>query len=118
MDDTHSDCEGEDPYYPETDRELVCTTRSGRSVYSVKRLIVTDPNHDLDMERLEECENDPDVVEDGEDEENEDGEDEDEDQEDDGDYTNEEEEDDDETCDEEEEEDDVVATSYRDVFGP
>ncbi len=114
MDETHSDCEGEDPYYPETDREFVCTTRSGRNVYSVKRLIVTDSNNDLDMERLEECENDPDVVEEDEEESEEESE-----EEEDGDYTDEEEEEFD-TCDEEEEEEEDVGpvTSYRDVFGP
>ncbi len=116
MDETHSDCEGEDPYYPETDRELVYTTRSGRNVYSVKRLIVTDPNNNLDMERLEECENDPDVVE--EDDEEDESE---EQEEEDDDYTDQEEEEDEfETCDEEEEDDEDVTpvTSYRDVFGP
>ena len=36
----YSDIEGEDPYYPETERTLVTTTRSGRSVYTPRRLIV------------------------------------------------------------------------------
>jgi hypothetical protein len=36
----YSDIEGEDPYYPETERVLVTTTRSGRSVYTPRRLIV------------------------------------------------------------------------------
>ena len=36
----YSDIEGEDPYYPETERTYVTTTRSGRSVYTPKRLIV------------------------------------------------------------------------------
>ena len=39
-DEVFSDVEGEDPYYPETERTYVTTTRSGRSVYTPKRLIV------------------------------------------------------------------------------
>ena len=39
----YSDEEHEDPYYPETERVQVTTTRSGRPVYSVRRLIV-DPD--------------------------------------------------------------------------
>ena len=41
-DEVFSDVEGEDPYYPETDSErtYVTTTRSGRSVYTPKRLVV------------------------------------------------------------------------------
>ena len=35
-----SDVEGEEPYYPETERVYVTTTRSGRSVYTPKRLVV------------------------------------------------------------------------------
>ena len=38
--DEFSDIEGEEPYYPETERVLVTTTRSGRSVYTPRRLIV------------------------------------------------------------------------------
>jgi hypothetical protein len=38
----YSDIEGEDPYYPETERVLVTHTRSGRPVYTVKRLVVVD----------------------------------------------------------------------------
>lgn len=33
----------EDPYYPETKRVCVGKTRSGREVYSVRRLVVTLP---------------------------------------------------------------------------
>ena len=40
MEDEYSDVEGEEPYYPETERTYVTTTRSGRSVYTPKRLIV------------------------------------------------------------------------------
>ena len=36
----YSDIEGEDPYYPETERTFVTTTRSGRSVYTPRRLVV------------------------------------------------------------------------------
>ena len=36
----YSDIEGEDPYYPETERTFVTSTRSGRSVYTPRRLIV------------------------------------------------------------------------------
>ena len=43
METVYSDIQGEDPYYPETERREVCTTRSGRVVYSVKRLIVELP---------------------------------------------------------------------------
>ena len=35
-----SDIEGEEPYYPESERVYVTTTRSGRSVYTPRRLIV------------------------------------------------------------------------------
>ena len=34
----------EDPYYPETKRVCVGKTRSGREVYSVRRLVVTLPD--------------------------------------------------------------------------
>jgi len=40
MEEEFSDVEGEEPYYPETERTYVTTTRSGRSVYTPKRLIV------------------------------------------------------------------------------
>ena len=36
----YSDIEGEDPYYPETERTFVTTTRSGRSVYTPRRLVL------------------------------------------------------------------------------
>ena len=39
-DEVFSDVEGEEPYYPETERTDVTTTRSGRSVYTPKRLVV------------------------------------------------------------------------------
>ena len=39
-DEEFSDVEGEEPYYPETERTYVTTTRSGRSVYTPKRLVV------------------------------------------------------------------------------
>ena len=39
-DEVFSDVEGEEPYYPETERTYVTTTRSGRSVYTPKRLVV------------------------------------------------------------------------------
>ena len=39
-DEVFSDVEGEEQYYPETERTYVTTTRSGRSVYTPKRLIV------------------------------------------------------------------------------
>ncbi len=39
-DEVLSDVGGEDPYYPETERTYVTTTRSGRSVYTPKRLVV------------------------------------------------------------------------------
>ena len=32
--------EGEEPYYPETDRTYVTTTRSGRKVFAPQRLVV------------------------------------------------------------------------------
>ena len=35
-----SDVEGEEPYYPETERVYVTTTRSGREVYTPRRLVV------------------------------------------------------------------------------
>ena len=35
-----SDIEGEEPYYPESERVYVTTTRSGREVYTPRRLIV------------------------------------------------------------------------------
>ena len=35
-----SDVEGEEPYYPETERVDVTTTRSGREVYAPRRLVV------------------------------------------------------------------------------
>jgi len=35
----------EDPYYPETKRVCVGKTRSGREVYTVKRLVVTLPDN-------------------------------------------------------------------------
>ena len=40
MDEEFSDVEGEEPYYPETERTYVTTTRSGRNVFTPKRLIV------------------------------------------------------------------------------
>jgi hypothetical protein len=39
-DEVFSDVEGEEPYYPETERTYVTTTRSGRSVYAPRRLVV------------------------------------------------------------------------------
>ena len=39
-DEVLSDVEGEEPYYPETERTYVTTTRSGRSVYAPRRLVV------------------------------------------------------------------------------
>ena len=39
-DEVLSDVGGEDPYYPETERTYVTTTRSGRSVYTPRRLVV------------------------------------------------------------------------------
>ena len=42
----HSDEDGEDPYYPETGSHHRQTTRSGRKVYSVNRLVVTHPVDD------------------------------------------------------------------------
>lgn len=44
----YSDIEGEDPYYPETERVLVTHTRSGRPVYSVKRLVVVDSTPEVE----------------------------------------------------------------------
>ena len=35
-----SDIEGEEPYYPESERVYVTTTRSGREVYTPRRLVV------------------------------------------------------------------------------
>ena len=40
MEEEFSDVEGEEPYYPETERVYVTTTRSGRSVYTPRRLVV------------------------------------------------------------------------------
>jgi hypothetical protein len=40
MEEELSDVEGEEPYYPETERVYVTTTRSGRSVYTPRRLVV------------------------------------------------------------------------------
>lgn len=45
--------EEEVEYYEEGPREYVCTTRSGRKVYSVPRLIVPIPNNDEDLAELE-----------------------------------------------------------------
>lgn len=42
-DETFSDVDGEDPYYPETERTHVATTKSGRKIYSVRRLVVEPP---------------------------------------------------------------------------
>ena len=57
------DNEEEEPYYEETPRELRGYTRSGRPVYSVRRLLVPYPgkDHAKDMQDLEECEADPDM---------------------------------------------------------
>ena len=38
--DEYSDVEGEEPYYPETERVHHSTTRSGRKVFAPQRLIV------------------------------------------------------------------------------
>ena len=46
--------EEEEEYYEETPREHVYTTRSGRAVYSVKRLIVPIPGNDADLAALAE----------------------------------------------------------------
>ena len=45
--------EEEVEYYEEDPRVYVCTTRSGRKVYSVPRLIVPIPNNDEDLAELE-----------------------------------------------------------------
>ena len=45
--------EEEVEYYEEDPRVYVCTTRSGRKVYSVPRLIVPVPNNDEDLAELE-----------------------------------------------------------------
>lgn len=74
----------EDPYYEETPRELRGYTRSGRPVYSVRRLLVPYPgkDHAKDMQDLEACEADPDMEDknstDGDDENDENNDDEDE----------------------------------------
>ena len=44
--------EEEVEYYEEAPREYVCTTRSGRKVYSVCRLVVPIPNNDEDLAEL------------------------------------------------------------------
>ena len=44
----------EEEYYEETPREHVYTTRSGRAVYSVKRLIVPIPGNNADLAALAE----------------------------------------------------------------
>ena len=61
--DDEVDNEEEDPYYEETPRELKGYTRSGRPVYSVRRLLVPYPgkDHVKDMQDLEECEADPEM---------------------------------------------------------
>lgn len=48
MDEFEDDSVLEEPYYPETKRVCVGRTRSGREVYSVKRLIVTLPDEEGD----------------------------------------------------------------------
>ena len=48
------DEEEKEEYYEETPREHVYTTRSGRAVYSVKRLIVPIPGNDADLAALAE----------------------------------------------------------------
>ena len=61
--DDEIDNEEEDLYYKETLRELKGYTRSGRPVYSVRRLLVPYPgkDHAKDMQDLEACEADPDM---------------------------------------------------------
>ena len=57
----HSDEDGEEPYYPETERTLVGHSRSGRPIYSVARLVVPNaviPPKDDDEESESESEND------------------------------------------------------------
>ena len=41
-----SDIEGEEPYYPESERVYVTTTRSGREVYTPRRLVVPVEEHE------------------------------------------------------------------------
>ena len=52
--DVEEEEEEEEEYYEETPREHVYTTRSGRAVYSVKRLIVPIPGNDADLAALAE----------------------------------------------------------------
>ena len=54
---SHSDEDDEDPYYEETPRELVTTTRSGRQVFRPRHLVVTMPatsSTKIDLQQLEE----------------------------------------------------------------
>ena len=61
----------EAPYYEETPRQLVGYTRSGRPIYSVKRLLVPYPGkeHEEDMAEYSQLPSDDDDVEEEEEEE-------------------------------------------------
>ena len=73
-DEYFSDEEGEDPYYPETERVHTTTTRSGRKVFTPQRLVVDpyiDDGSDEEMSVQGGSEADPDESEGDYDEEEE-----------------------------------------------